>query len=109
MYKGFKAKVYLLQRTPNTKTTFIRTTRPSDKLDFAKLGSFRIIKALGPVTYKLNLPNSIRITKIQHISVLKLVDPKTLLVKDIPDINSKSQKKVWEIKKILNINLMNNN
>ena len=29
-------------------------------------------------------------------------------MKNIPDINPKSQKKIWEIKKILNINLINN-
>ena len=46
--------------------------------------------------------------KIKHVSVLKLVDPKALLIKDMPDINPKSQEKVWEVKKILNINLINN-
>ena len=88
---------------------FIRTTRLSNKLDFTKLEFFRIIKALGPVTYKLNLSDNMRITKIQYILVLKLVDPEALLIKDIPDINPKSQKKVWEIKKILNTDLINNN
>ena len=33
--------------------------RLSNKLDFAKLGSFRIAKVLGPVIYELNLPDSI--------------------------------------------------
>ena len=46
--------------------------------------------------------------KIRHVSVLKPVDPETPLIKDIPDINPKSQEKVWEIKKILNINLIDN-
>ena len=40
--------------------------------------------------------------------VLKLVDPEAPLIKYISDINPKSQKEVWEIKKILNINLINN-
>ena len=55
-------KVYLLRRTPNTKQTIIRTTRPSDKLDFAKLGPFKIAKVLGPVTYELKLPDKMRLT-----------------------------------------------
>ena len=82
--------------------------RLSNKLNFAKLEFFKVIKALGPVTYKLNLPDSIRIIRIWHILVLKLVDPEKPLIKDIPDINPKSQEKVWEVKRILNINLINN-
>ena len=49
-----------------------------------------------------------KIIKIRHVSVLKLADPEAPLMKDIPDIDPKSQEKVWEIKKILNINLINN-
>ena len=101
--------MYLLQRIPNTKIIFIKIMRLSNKLDFAKLKSFKIIKVLGPVTYKLNLPDSIKIIKIRHILVLKPADPEAPLIKDIPDINPKSQEKVWEVKKILNTNLINNN
>ena len=50
-----------------------------------------------------------RITRIRYILVLKLVDPEAPLIKNIPDINSQSQKKVWEIKKIINLKLINNN
>ena len=72
------------------------------------MGPFKIIKVLELVTYKLNLPDSIRITRIYHILVLKLVDLEAPLIENIPDINLKSQEKVWEVKKILNINLINN-
>ena len=64
--------------------------RSSNKLNFTKLGSFKIIKVLEPVIYKLNLSDGIRITKIQHILVLKLVDPEALLIKNILDINPES-------------------
>ena len=47
--------------------------------------------------------------KIRHVSVLELADPEAPLIKDIPDINPKSQKKVWEVKKILNTDIINNN
>ena len=83
--------------------------RPSDKLDFTKLRFFRVLKVLGLVTYKLDLLDSIRITKIQHILVLELVDSETPLIEDIPDINPKSQEKVWEVKEITNLELINNN
>ena len=58
--------------------------------------------------YKLDLPDSIKIIRIRHILVLKLADLEAPLIKNIPDINPKSQEKVWEIKKILNIDLINN-
>ena len=83
-------KVYLLRRIPNIKIIFIRTTRPSDKLNFIKLRSFRVLKVLGLVTYKLDLPDSIRITRIRYILVVKLVDPEAPLIEDVPDINLKS-------------------
>ena len=64
--------------------------RPSDKLDFTKLGFFKIIKVLEPVIYKLNLLDSMRITKIRHVLVLESADPEAPLIKNIPDINLKS-------------------
>ena len=64
--------------------------RPSDKLDFTKLKSFKILKILEPVTYKLNLPDSMKITRIRYISVLKLVNSEAPLIKDILDIYPKS-------------------
>ena len=64
--------------------------RLSNKLDFAKLKFFKVLKVLELVIYKLNLPNSIKITKIKHILVLKLADPEVPLIKDIPDIDSES-------------------
>ena len=64
--------------------------RLSNKLNFAKLESFKIFKILGPVTYKLDLPDSIRITKIRHILVLKSADSGVPLMKDILNINLKS-------------------
>ena len=101
--------MYLLQKTPNTKIIFIQTTRPSNKLDFTKLEPFKIIKVLELVTYKLDLLDSIKITKIRYILVLKLADPGTFFIKNVPDIDPKSQKKVWEIKRILDTDLINNN
>ena len=61
------------------------------------------------ITYKLNLPDSMKIMRIRHILVLKLIDPEAPLIENIPGINPKSQKKVWEVKKIINLELINNN
>ena len=87
---------------------FIIIIKLSNKLDFAKLELFKVLKVLELITYKLDLPDSIRITRICYISVLKLADSETPFIKDIPNINSKSQKKIEEITRILNINLINN-
>ena len=46
--------------------------------------------------------------RIRYILVLKLVDLEAPLIKDISDIDLKSQEKVWEVKKILDIDLINN-
>ena len=68
--------------------------RLSNKLNFTKLESFKIIKVLELVIYKLDLLNSMRITRIRYILVLKLVDLEVPLIEDISDIDPKSQRKV---------------
>ena len=58
-------KVYLLRRN-------IRTRRPSAKLDHLKLGPFEIDEKLGPVNYRLKLPDSMRrIHATFHVSLLE--------------------------------------
>ena len=69
---------------------FIRTTRLSDKLDFAKLKLFKVLKILKLVMYELDLPDSIKIMKIRHVLVLKLADLEVPLIEDMLDINLKS-------------------
>ena len=69
---------------------FIWIIWPSNKLDFAKLESFKILKVLESVTYKLNLSDSIKIMRIRHVLVLKLVDPEVSLIENIPDIDFES-------------------
>ena len=56
--------VYLLRKN-------IKTKRPSDKLDHTKLGPFKIIKKLGPVTFKLEMPEGMRVHPVFHISLLE--------------------------------------
>jgi len=58
-------KVWLLPRN-------IRTTRPCKKLDYKKIGPFKILARIGESTYKLDLPPSMRIHNTFHISLLEL-------------------------------------
>ena len=57
-------KVYLLRRN-------IKTTRPSDKLDYVKIGPFRIQEQTGKVNYQLELPKGMRIHPVFHVSLLE--------------------------------------
>ena len=54
----------------------IKTTRPSKKLDYKKMGSFKIIKKVGTSSYKLDLPASMTIHNTFHISPLELYEDK---------------------------------
>ena len=57
-------KVYLFRKN-------IKTKQPSLKLDYVKLGLFRIKEKKGPVTFTLKLLKDIKIYPIFHISLLK--------------------------------------
>ena len=49
----------------------LKTKRPSDKLDHLKLGPFKILEQVNPVTFKLDLPPSMKIHPIFHVSMLE--------------------------------------
>lgn len=49
----------------------ICTQRPSRKLDWKKLGIFKIIETVGKYAYKLDLPPSTRIYPVFHVSLLE--------------------------------------
>jgi len=50
----------------------IPTTRPCKKLDYKKIGPFKILAKIGESAYKLDLPPSMRIHNTFHISLLGL-------------------------------------
>jgi hypothetical protein len=56
--------VYLLRKN-------IKTKRLSTKLDHTKLDLYKIRKVLGPLTYELKLPQSMRIHLVFYISLLE--------------------------------------
>ena len=66
--KGDKA--YLLRRN-------IKTTRPSEKLNYTKLGLFRVSRVLRKDNYELNLPREIKIWPRFYISVLEPANRET--------------------------------
>ena len=56
--------VYLLRKN-------FTTTRPSPKLDYKKVGPFKIDEVISDTNYRLSLPSSMRMHPIFHISLLE--------------------------------------
>jgi len=56
----------------------IRTTRPCKKLNYKKIGPFKILAWIGTSAYKLDLPASMRIHNTFHISLLELYNDNKL-------------------------------
>jgi hypothetical protein len=85
-------KVYLLRRNINTK-------RPSNKLDHKKLGPFKIVEVVKLVNYHLELPKTMNIHPIFHISLLEPVPPETpnTLYTEIEPVNPNAKYEVEEI------------
>jgi hypothetical protein len=85
-------KVYLLRRNINIK-------RLSNKLDYKKLGSFKISKVVGLVNYRLELPKTINIYSIFYISLLELIlsEISNIFYIEIELVNPNTEYKVEEI------------
>ena len=62
--------VWLLRR-------HVSTTRPSSKLDVRRLGPFAIIGQVGSSAYRLELPSSMHIHPVFHVSLLEPHVPNT--------------------------------
>jgi hypothetical protein len=62
--------VYLIRRN-------IKTTKPSDKLDYKKFGPFKVKRNVKNISYKLYFLFTIRIYPIFHISLLESADLNT--------------------------------
>jgi len=56
----------------------IRTTRPCKKLDYKKIGPFKMLARIGTSAYKLDLPASMRIHNTFQISLLELYNDNKL-------------------------------
>jgi len=85
-------KVYLWRRN-------IRTKRQNSKLDFLKIGPFKVKRIIGPVNYELQLPKSMKIHPIFHVSLLEKADPETPLDKETELEDPTEQE--YEVEKIL--------
>jgi hypothetical protein len=51
-------------------------TRPSNKLDYKLISPYTILEQIGSKAYKLDLPSSVRIHPVFHISLLEPAQPR---------------------------------
>ena len=92
-------KVYLLRHNINTKQL-------SNKLDFKKLGLYKIKRAIGLVNFELLLLHDLRIHLIFYIALLELALDLILLLdrEEIQPINKETE---YNVNWILNIKKTN--
>ncbi|CZS92347.1 related to TY3B TY3B protein [Rhynchosporium agropyri] len=86
-------KVYLLRR-------HIKTKRPSTKLDFKKLGPFEILEEVGPVNFRLRLPQGSRLHPVFHVSLLEPANGDTPLATD-EKLQPENEPDEYDVEKLL--------
>ena len=88
-------KVYLLQKN-------IETTRLSSKLNYIKIKSFKIIRNIKEVSFKLKLSKDMQWKhSVFHVLLLKLVSDNVLVLKQVSDNYLIKQEDQYKVKKIL--------
>jgi hypothetical protein len=92
-------KVYLLRK-------HIKTKRPSTKLDFKKLGPFKVLEKISSVNYKLQLPKSSRLHPVFHVSLLEPARGNTPIATDA-ELQPENEPDVYEVERILDRRLAN--
>ena len=85
----------------------ITTRQPSRKLDHKRLGPFEIIKPVGSLAYKLNLPPTMKIHPVFHISLLETAvdDPLPGQHIEPPPPVLVDSEEAWEVEEILDSRL----
>lgn len=62
-------QVWLSKKDPHT------TLRPAQKLEHRRFGPFKVVKAIGTKAYQLDLPNTMKIHPVFHVSRLMQHQP----------------------------------
>ena len=58
----------------------VKIIKLSNKLDYVKIGLFKILKNIKGISFKLDLPNIIRIYPVFYALLLELADNATLII-----------------------------
>jgi RNase H-like domain found in reverse transcriptase/Reverse transcriptase (RNA-dependent DNA polymerase)/Integrase zinc binding domain/Chromo (CHRromatin Organisation MOdifier) domain/Retrotransposon gag protein/Zinc knuckle/Retroviral aspartyl protease len=87
-------KAYLLKRN-------IRTKRPSAKLDHIRIGPFKILERTSRVNYKLQLPETMKIHPVFHISLLEKAPNNIPLNQETIEVETDTEE--YEVEDILDV------
>ena len=81
----------------------IKTARPQKKLDWKFLGPYRVTKVVSPYAYRLELPASMKIHPVFHVSLLRpaATDPLPGQRQDPPPPVEVEGVEEWEVEDIL--------
>jgi hypothetical protein len=91
-------KVYLVSRN-------LRTKRPSRKLDFKKIGPFKIEERISTSNYRLSLPATMKLrTNVFHISLLEPAPKNARLAHDV---EAEDEEEEWDVEEILDSRITN--
>jgi hypothetical protein len=84
--------VYLISRN-------LRTKRPSKKLDFKKIGPFKVSEQISTSNYRLALPGTMKLrTNVFHISLLEPA-PKSAQIDN--NIEAEDEEEEWDVEEVL--------
>ena len=85
-------KVYLISRN-------LRTTRPNKKLDFKKIGPFKVEERISTSNYRLSLPGTMKLrTHVFHISLL---EPAPKSARLATSVEAEDEEEEWDVEDIL--------
>ena len=83
----------------------IKTKRPSTKLDFKKLGPFKILDKVSAVNYRLQLPRNSRLYPVFYISLLEPAKGGTPVATDT-ELQPENELVEYEVEAILDRRLV---
>ena len=86
-------KVYLLQQN-------IKTKRPSNKLDFKRLGLFKVKRTIGKLDCKLELPRKLQLHLVFYMLLLELA-PSNTPIQTKTKLQLEQESIVYNIERIL--------
>lgn len=81
----------------------IHTDRPSEKLDYRRLGPYEITDKIGQRAYRLKLPHTMKIHNVFHVSMLEKYNPDLFDRAPIPlpPVVTAEGEEEWEVEEIL--------
>ena len=81
----------------------VKSLRPSRKLDYKNAGPFKVLKAIGKYAFRLELPKSMKIHPVFHVSLLAPVAQDALpgqISGPVPPIEASEDDPEYEVEKI---------